>query len=52
MKEYIVECEECESVTFVNSYDKIAFCPTCGRRAAVEKRRVDIDDSELLLEDE
>lgn len=52
MKEFIVECEECESVNFVHSYEKIRFCPACGRRAEVEKRSIDIDDTELLLEDE
>lgn len=52
MKEYTVECEECESVNIVSSYEKPEFCPTCGRRAEVEMRRVDWDDPELLLEDD
>lgn len=48
MVEYSVECEECENVTIVLSYDKAGFCPCCGRRADVEKRRADIDDTEFL----
>lgn len=43
MEEYVVECEECESFSFVHSYDKIKFCPACGRRAEVEKRTTDLD---------
>jgi len=44
MDEYIVECEECENVTHVFSYDEPEFCPMCGRRPEVEKRSVDFDD--------
>jgi len=44
MDEFIVECEECESVTYVLSYDEPKFCSICGRRAEVEKRSVDFDD--------
>lgn len=50
MVEYLVECEECENETIVLAYNKVTFCPCCGRRADVEKRRADIDDTELLLE--
>jgi ribosomal protein S27E len=37
-KEYRIECEECESVTYVIVEDKETpiFCPMCGRRAEVE----------------
>lgn len=48
MVEYSVECEECENETIVLAYNKVGFCPCCGRRADVEKRRVDIEDTELL----
>ena len=49
MKEYRIDCEECENSTDVFSYNKPEFCPVCGRRADVEKR---IDEMDLLLEDE
>jgi len=52
MKEYTVECEECESTTDVFAYSKPEFCPCCGRRAEVESRRLDFEEPELLLEDE
>lgn len=50
MKEYRVDCEECESSTEVFAYSKPEFCPICGRRADVENRRDEFDD-DLLLED-
>lgn len=52
MNQYLVECEECENSTHVFSYDKPEFCPVCGRRADVEKRIMDVEEPELLLEDE
>jgi len=42
MVEYRIECEECESTTHVQSYDKPEFCPMCGRRAEVEKMKSDM----------
>jgi rRNA maturation endonuclease Nob1 len=43
MEQYLIECEECENITHVFSYDKPEFCPVCGRRADVEKRTADFD---------
>jgi len=43
MEQYIVECEECENTTEVFSYSKPEFCPVCGRRAEIEKRKIDLD---------
>ena len=52
MKEYRIDCEECESSTEVFAYEnsKPEFCPMCGRRADVENRRDELD-GDLLLED-
>lgn len=44
MEQYLIECEECENITHVFSYDKPEFCPVCGRRADVERRTADFDD--------
>lgn len=41
MKEYRIECEECDSESIVLSYDEPEFCPICGRRTDVEERYED-----------
>lgn len=43
MMDFIVECEECESTSIVGSYEKVKFCPVCGRRAEVEKTSTEVD---------
>lgn len=43
MKEYTVECEECENTSIVGSYEKVSFCPICGRRAEVEIQTTEVD---------
>jgi len=45
MREYRVECEECNNVsTILTQYtvDEPAFCPMCGRRQDIEE--VDEED--------
>ncbi len=43
MVEYRIDCEECDSTSHVQSYDKPEFCPICGRRAESEKVSHDLD---------
>jgi rRNA maturation endonuclease Nob1 len=46
MKEYRIECEECDNVTTVLSQytvDEPEFCPMCGRRQDVEEIEEDTD---------
>lgn len=52
MKQFRIECEECESVAEVFTYDNPEFCPCCGRRADIEKRSDVANHLELLFEDE
>tara|TARA_B100000965_G_scaffold324800_1_gene286879 strand:- start:1111 stop:1254 length:144 start_codon:yes stop_codon:yes gene_type:complete len=37
LKDYEIECEECDETTYVASYKKPTFCPVCGRRAEAEE---------------
>jgi len=37
LKDYEVECEECDETTYVASYEKPIFCPMCGRRVEAEE---------------
>ena len=37
LKDYEIECEECDETTYIASYDKPTFCPMCGRRAEAEE---------------
>ena len=50
MEEFNIECEECESTAIVLTYDNPNFCPICGRRAEIEKRRSDLDEPESIFE--
>jgi rRNA maturation endonuclease Nob1 len=43
MKEYNVDCEECENSTIVLTYEEPHFCPLCGRRAEVNERVDEVD---------
>ena len=49
MKEYRIDCEECENTSLVTAYEKPTYCPICGRRADPEKLR---DDTIWDLEDD
>lgn len=44
MKEYTVECEECENTSIVGAYENVKFCPICGRRAEVEQTSYDVEE--------
>tara|TARA_B100000424_G_scaffold256761_1_gene237042 strand:- start:70 stop:267 length:198 start_codon:yes stop_codon:yes gene_type:complete len=37
LKDYQIDCEECEETSYVAAYDKPKFCPLCGRRAEPEE---------------
>lgn len=37
LKDYEIECEECDETTYVASYEKPIFCPICGRRVEAEE---------------
>jgi rRNA maturation endonuclease Nob1 len=43
MEDYIIECEECEEISYAATYVKPNFCPICGRRAEIEKRSIEVD---------
>jgi len=37
LKDYKIECEECDEITYVASYKEPKYCPSCGRRAEPEE---------------
>ena len=37
LKDYEIECEECDNVSYVASEEKPIFCSICGRRAEAEE---------------
>tara|TARA_B100000963_G_C22221935_1_gene492031 strand:+ start:204 stop:404 length:201 start_codon:yes stop_codon:yes gene_type:complete len=37
LKDYQIECEECDESSYVASYQEPVFCPICGRRAEAEE---------------
>jgi len=37
LKDYQIECEECDETSFVAAYKEPTYCPNCGRRVEVEK---------------
>ena len=37
LKDYKIECEECDEITYVASYKEPTFCSMCGRRAEPEE---------------
>jgi len=37
LKDYQIDCEECDETTYVASYVKPKYCPVCGRRAEPEE---------------
>jgi|TARA_B100000073_G_scaffold311675_1_gene284910 uncharacterized OB-fold protein len=37
LKDYKIECEECDEVTYVAFYKQPKYCPNCGRRAEAEE---------------
>ena len=43
MIEWIIECEECDNVSYVKSYNEVCFCPICGMMTEPE-RQDDIEE--------
>jgi rubrerythrin len=43
LKDYQIECEECDETSYVAAYKKPKYCPICGRRAEAEE----VDDVDL-----
>ena len=37
LKDYKIECEECDNESYVASLEKPKYCPLCGRRAEAEE---------------
>ena len=37
LKDYEIECEECDELSYIASEKKPAFCPICGRRAEAKE---------------
>ena len=37
LKDYEIECEECDNVSYVASEEKPIFCSICGRRAEAKE---------------
>jgi len=37
LKDYQIECEECDETSYVAAYQEPVFCPICGRRAEAEE---------------
>ena len=37
LKDYKIECEECDEITYVAFYKEPKYCPNCGRRAEAEE---------------
>ena len=37
LKDYEIECEECDNESYVASLEKPKYCPLCGRRAEAEE---------------
>ena len=43
MIEWIIECEECDNVSYVKSYNEVCFCHICGMMTEPE-RQDDIEE--------
>jgi len=37
LKDYQIECEECDETSYVAAYKEPTYCPNCGRRAEPEE---------------
>ena len=37
MKDYQIECEECDEVTYVASYKEPKYCPICNNKIEAEE---------------
>tara|TARA_Y100000996_G_C21968826_1_gene415491 strand:- start:275 stop:397 length:123 start_codon:yes stop_codon:yes gene_type:complete len=37
LKDYEIECEECDNVSYVAADETPIFCPICGRRVEAEE---------------
>tara|TARA_Y100001972_G_C7417760_1_gene216048 strand:+ start:264 stop:398 length:135 start_codon:yes stop_codon:yes gene_type:complete len=37
LKDYQIDCEECDETSYVAAYQKPVYCPICGRRAEAEE---------------
>ena len=37
LKDYEIECEECDNISYVASEEKPKYCSLCGRRAEPEE---------------
>lgn len=43
MREWKIECEECDNESVIIGYVEPEFCPVCGRRADVQ----DLEDGDV-----
>tara|TARA_R100001126_G_C4759251_1_gene116902 strand:- start:138 stop:317 length:180 start_codon:yes stop_codon:yes gene_type:complete len=41
LKDYQIDCEECDETSYVAAYKKPTYCPICGRRAEAEEVQSD-----------
>lgn len=39
MTMYRIECEECDTVSIIETFNGAKYCPACGRRAEAEPLR-------------
>jgi hypothetical protein len=37
LKDYEIECEECDNISYIASEEKPKYCSLCGRRAEPEE---------------
>ena len=43
LKDYQIECEECDETSYVAAYKEPKYCPMCGRRAEAKE----VDDVDI-----